>query len=93
MVMPINARRSLSKFMPSGRNNGSITDAINLLSFLFSGGAEPICQDAADVNDSGVIDVADAVFVLNYLFVGGAVPPYPFPSFGLDPTTDSLDDC
>ncbi len=29
MITPIRARSSLSKFMPSGRNNGSITEDMN----------------------------------------------------------------
>ena len=31
-----------------------ITDAINLLDFLFSGGPTPACMDAADANDTGI---------------------------------------
>ncbi len=76
-------------------NNGTdeITDAINLLAFLFSGGPTPVCLDAADANDTGVVDVADVIYLLSFLFSGGALVPPPYPNLGLDPTPDPLGDC
>lgn len=71
----------------------SITDAINLLAFLFNSGAAPFCADAADVNDSGSIDLSDPISLLGFLFSDGNAPPYPWPSPGLDPTDDPLGDC
>ena len=47
------------------------------------------CQDAADANDDGNIDIADAVAALSFLF-GGASLPEPI-NCGEDPTADSLD--
>ncbi|MEM7262053.1 MAG: PKD domain-containing protein [Planctomycetota bacterium] len=70
-----------------------ITDAINLLGFLFSGGATPSCMDAADANDTGIVDVSDVVYILNFLFAGGAIVPPPYPNLGLDPTPDTLPGC
>ena len=44
---------------------------------------------AADVDDSGSVDLTDAVYLLNYLFIGGAAPAEPV-ACGLDPTGDNL---
>ncbi len=73
--------------------NGAIeiTDAINLLAFLFQGGGTPRCQDAGDADDSGSIDITDAVNLLGYLFLGAEAPPAPGPEVcGVDPTDDPL---
>ncbi len=48
------------------------------------------CDDAADVNDDGVLDTLDCVYLNNFLLAGGPPPPPPFPSCGLDPTSDAL---
>ncbi len=76
-------------------SNGGIdiADAVFVLGYLFSGGTDPVCPDAADAEDSGAIDIADAVYILSYLFADGPVPLYPFPIPGLDPTVDSLNTC
>ena len=70
-----------------------ITDAVNILNFLFAGGAQPPCMDAADVQDTGKVDISAAVSLLGYLFLGGAQPAVPFPVRGLDPSPDALGDC
>lgn len=76
----------------TGDGNINITDAVNILNYLFLGGGEPICQDAADSDDSGVVNLTDAVFILNWLFLGGISPPAPGPdSCGADPTPDALE--
>ena len=70
----------------------NIADGIFLLQNLFGGGPESICQDAADANDDGGIDVSDVIFVLSFQFGGGAAPPAPFGQCGVDPTyLDGLD--
>jgi hypothetical protein len=70
-----------------------ITDAVQILNFLFAGGVEPPCMDAADVQDTGRVDISAAVSLLSYLFLGGAQPAVPFPLRGLDPSPDTLEDC
>jgi thiosulfate dehydrogenase len=57
--------------------NGSreITDAVNILSFLFLGGTPPSCKPLADVTGEGDVDISDPVALLSHLFLGGAVPP------------------
>lgn len=67
-----------------------ISDAVNTLSYLFSGGVAIQCLDAADANDSGEIDISDAVFALGFLFLGGPDIPLPYPAMGPDPTEDGL---
>jgi hypothetical protein len=76
-----------------GNDYVNITDAIAALNYLFAGGREPDCHDAADVTDDGLIDITDAVFLLTYLFKGGMYPPPPFPEPGLDPSDDALKPC
>ena len=47
------------------------------------------CQDAADSDDNGQLNITDGVRILNYLFLGGPAPPAPGPdSCGPDPTSD-----
>ena len=75
-----------------GNADGSInmTDVISTLSFLFLGGAAPVCQDAADTDDNGLVQLTDAIYTLNFLFSGGAQPPAPWPGCGEDPGEDKL---
>jgi len=70
-----------------------ITDAVQMLAYLFSGGAPPSCPDAADANDSGSIEITDPIYLLGFLFGSTNAPPYPWPTVGLDPTSDPLGDC
>ena len=61
-----------------------IGDAMYIAMYLFSGGDEPACLEAAEANGDGVIDIADAIYVVAYLFRNGPTPPAPFPQAGLD---------
>ncbi len=72
-----------------GRN---ITDPIFILgTMFFPGPGAPLCLDAMDVDDSGVLDLTDPIYLLNYLFLGGPVPPPPGPDKpGVDLTGDPL---
>ena len=67
-----------------------MTDVISTLSFLFLGGSAPACQDAADTDDNGLVQLTDAIYTLNFLFSGGAQPPAPWPGCGEDPGEDKL---
>jgi hypothetical protein len=86
---------SIKRFFRRGDVDGDedkdITDAMVVLLHLFQGGAAPLCQDAEDANDDGMIDLGDAVYVLNRLFLGGDRYPVPSLHCGLDPTDDDLD--
>jgi len=68
-------------------NNGAIqlTDGIFILNFLFLGGADPICFDAADADNNGSVQLTDGIFILNFLFLGGEAPPAPGLDCGEDP--------
>ncbi|MGE3165562.1 MAG: DUF1800 family protein [Planctomycetota bacterium] len=69
----------------------SISDAVQLLGYLFLAGTASPCADAADVDDNGAINLADAVSLLQYLFASGSAPPAPGPLLcGPDPTGDTL---
>ena len=75
----------------NGQDGIDIADPISLLTYLFSGGTAPPCDDAADANDDGTLDISDGLYTLSYLFIGGPAPPTPFPEAGSDPTPDGLD--
>jgi len=68
----------------------TLSDAVLTLMFLFRGGEQPSCLDAADSNDDGVIDLSDPIRTLLHLFNGGSPPPAPS-DCGADPTPDGLD--
>ncbi|MGE3165495.1 MAG: sorbosone dehydrogenase family protein [Planctomycetota bacterium] len=68
-----------------------VSDPIAILNFLFDPQSPGVgCEDACDVNDDGMLDIADGVSGLGYLFGGAAAPPPPFPSCGADPTSDAV---
>ncbi len=60
------------QILRGGDSNGDgeidISDAINILQFLFSPGGLISCMAAADANRDGLVDISDAIQVLNYLF-------------------------
>ncbi len=66
-----------------GDSNGDgaldLSDGIYVLNYLFLGGSEPGCMEAANTNDDSAIDISDGVYVLTYLFLGGPAPPAPGP--------------
>lgn len=65
-------------------------DPVAILKHVF---VEPIlaCEDAADVDDNGVLDLADTIYLLRWIYVrDGPAPPAPFPEPGSDSTDDAL---
>lgn len=54
-----------------------VTDAINLLNWMFLGGLTPTCMDAADADDNGQLGLSDGINILIFLFGGGAAPADP----------------
>lgn len=67
-----------------------MSDAIELLSYLFQGKFSLDCLDAGDTNDDGYLDVSDPSHLLRFLFLGTAPPPEPTLHCGEDPTDDAL---
>lgn len=59
-----------------------LSDAIQILSYLFSSGASPAPLDSADFDAGGAIDISDVVSLLAYLFSSGSPPAPPFPAVG-----------
>ncbi len=50
----------------------------------------PSCEDAADANDDGIIDISDVMATLGTLFLDDGPLPSPSGFRGLDPTGDAL---
>ncbi len=58
----------------------NLADGVAVFNFLFLGGDEPTCLDAADTNDADdTLNLTDGVYLLNFLFLGGDPPPGPGP--------------
>lgn len=80
-----------------------VSAAVCIFDYLFRGGPEPACFDAADANDAepDAVDSSDGIYLLRWLFLKGPAPPAPRPSqpnyhagdCGIDPTEDALPDC
>jgi hypothetical protein len=77
---------------PNDDARNDIADSVWVLNELLRSGPESPCQDAADINDDGLVDASDAVYNINYNFgiPSGPTPPAPFPACGVDPTADDL---
>ena len=86
--------KPLVRFVRGDSNiDGSINvaDAIHMLQYMFAGGADLECRDAADVNDNGTNEISDTVGLLSFLFAGGLPPQDPWPECGLDEGDESID--
>ena len=68
----------------------NLTDAINLLDYLYVGNFDTTCPDACDVDDSGSVNLADAVNLLSGLFGGGFMLE---DTCKADTTADTLAEC
>ncbi|MFA6042156.1 MAG: Ig-like domain-containing protein [Patescibacteria group bacterium] len=52
----------------------TISDAVHLINYIFSGGPAPSPLVAADADGSGVVTISDSVHLINYIFSGGPTP-------------------
>ena len=70
----------------------SFQDGIQLNSSINKGGPVLDCEDAADVDDNGLIDESDVVLLLQFGLgmAGDFTMPPPYPAAGMDPTADDL---
>ncbi|MBI4584677.1 MAG: hypothetical protein HY717_11740 [Planctomycetes bacterium] len=68
----------------------NLNDAMVILYYLFLGSSSISCEDAADVDDQGSIDITDPIYIFLHFFRGGPSPPHPYPKLGADLTKDEL---
>ncbi len=52
----------------------SISDAVYLISYIFSGGPAPDPFDVGDVDCNGIVNISDAVYLIGFVFNGGLNP-------------------
>ena len=52
----------------------TISDAVFLINYIFSGGPDPIPLMSADTNCDSFVTVTDVVTLINYIFSGGVAP-------------------
>ncbi len=67
---------------------GAMSDGLHILSYLVGDG-DLACEDAADFNDNGRVNIADVFHQLHWGFSSCSAPPSPFLDYGLDPTDDA----
>jgi hypothetical protein len=63
----------------NGDGDVDISDAVYLISYIFSGGAAPIPLLAGDANCDHMVDISDVVYLISYIFSGGQPPCYSCP--------------
>jgi hypothetical protein len=51
-----------------------ISDAVHLISYIFSGGIPPIIYLSGDADCNQFVDISDAVYLIAYIFQGGPAP-------------------
>lgn len=88
---PLKAQGEFIRGDVNGDGGLDLGDPVATLLHLFAGAPAPACEDAADSDDDGIVEIPDAIVTLGYLFLRGAPPREPFPRCGLDPTPDALD--
>jgi plastocyanin len=66
-------------------SNVNVSDAVQIINYVFIGGAAPDPLAAGDANCDGNVNVSDAVWVINYVFIGGNAP--------CDTDGDDVPDC
>ncbi len=52
----------------------NISDAVHLVTYIFSGGAPPVPLAAGDTNCDGNSNITDVVYLITYIFGGGPPP-------------------
>lgn len=82
-----------ARFWRGDANNDDrfdISDAVFTARLIFLGEPSAGCDDAADMDDDGVLNITDAVYCVRHLFQDGSAPLEPFPECGEDPTVDDI---
>jgi len=57
-----------------GSGTVTISDAVYLINYIFSGGPAPNPLLSGDADCSGAVTISDAVYLINYIFSGGPAP-------------------
>lgn len=93
-VLPLDPAYFVRGNVTSEPGAGDLTSVRRILNALFLGGTRLPCEQAADVDGSGVIELTDAVLLLNSLFNDGPDPaqPYPQPDFAPAPSPLSCEE-
>ena len=52
----------------------TISDAVYLINYIFTGGPAPSPLLAADADCNSIVTISDAVYLINYIFSGGPAP-------------------
>jgi hypothetical protein len=92
-LFPLSLRGEPPIFIRGDVNGDRIisqADIFSCMKFLKDGNA-PRCADAADFDDSGVIDITDMINLVGFLYIQGRYPSEPYNQPGPDPTEDGLD--
>ncbi len=95
LVLPA---RTLAQGLNFKRGDLNMNDAVSLTDVILMVknvlfGLDPVpfdCQDSADIDDNGLLEIADGIYLITYLFLDGQIPPEPFTSCGRDPSADEL---
>ncbi|MBI4583495.1 MAG: hypothetical protein HY717_05695 [Planctomycetes bacterium] len=66
-----------------GSGEIDLSDAINILLYLFLGIGFPDCLSALDADGNGLLELTDAIAILDHLFITGQPFPPPFPACAL----------
>jgi len=69
----------------NGDSSVNVSDAVFIINYVFTGGAEPDPYQSGEVNCDGAVNVSDAVYIINYVFTGGAP--------ACDPDNNGILDC
>ncbi|MGB5139296.1 MAG: dockerin type I repeat-containing protein, partial [Candidatus Zixiibacteriota bacterium] len=59
---------------PDGNGIVTISDAVFLINYIFSGGSAPNPVESGDADCNGILTISDAVYLVNYIFASGPPP-------------------
>ena len=57
-----------------GNDINTISDAVYIINYIFSGGPAPDPVESGDVDCNAIVTISDAVYLINFIFAGGPAP-------------------
>jgi CubicO group peptidase (beta-lactamase class C family) len=57
-----------------GNDLVTISDAVYLINYIFTGGSAPAPPESGDVDCNVMVNISDAVYLINHVFSGGPAP-------------------